>query len=83
VPPRHGGLLQIASTALLTAVPLMHRMHSHCVCLRRASTLTPKVNQLLFEKYPWLAIRMPAVITHRAAVSMEVMDDIARAARTS
>ena len=49
----------------------------------RASTLHPKYNQLLFERFNWLAVKMPAVITHRAAISTEVLDVIARAGRTS
>ena len=49
----------------------------------RASTLHPKFNHLLFQKFNWLAVKMPAVVTHRAAISTEVLDVIARAGRTS
>ena len=47
------------------------------------TTLNPKLNLLLFERFSWLAVKLPAVVSHRAAVSMEVMDDIVRAARTA
>jgi hypothetical protein len=49
----------------------------------RSSTLDPRVNKLWFQRYPGLAVQIKAVITHRAAVSTELMMMIARAARTS
>ena len=49
----------------------------------RASTVHPKFTQLLFEKFNWLAVKMPAVVTHRAAISTEVLEVIARSARTA
>ena len=49
----------------------------------RASTLHPKFNQLLFERFNWLAVKMPAVVTHRTAISTEVLELIVRGARTA
>ena len=49
----------------------------------RSSTLDPRINKLWFERYPGLAVQIKAVITHRAAVSTELMMIIARTARTS
>ena len=49
----------------------------------RFSTLTPKVNELLWERFPWLAVKLPAYVTHRTAISIEVIDEITRAARTA
>ena len=49
----------------------------------RSSTLDPTVNKLLFERYPHVAIKMPAVLSHRKAVSPQLMMMVARAARTS
>ena len=49
----------------------------------RASTLHPKFNQLLFERFNWLAVKMPAVVTHRTAISTEVLELIMRGARTA
>ena len=46
-----------------------------------ASTLHPKINTMYFERHPWLAMKLPAIITHRAAVTIEVMDEIVRSAR--
>lgn len=48
----------------------------------RGSTLDAKVNKLWFERYPGLAIRIPAVLTKRKGVSNELMMMLARAART-
>ena len=48
----------------------------------RGSTLDAKVNKLWFERYPGLAIRIPAVLTNRKGVSNELMMLLARAART-
>jgi len=46
------------------------------LCLQAAtyrfSTLDPRVNKFFFERHPWLAIKMPALVTHRAAVQFEV-----------
>ena len=55
-----------------------------CVALRYySSTLDPRINKLWFEVYPGLAVQIKAVITHRAAVSTELMMMIARTARTA
>ena len=48
----------------------------------RSSTLDARVNKFLFERYPGLAVAMPAVLSHRKAVSTELMAMVARAART-
>ena len=48
------------------------------LCLQAAtyrfSTLDPRVNKFFFERHPWLAIKMPALVTHRAALQFEVRD---------
>ena len=48
-----------------------------------SSTLHPKFNKLLFERFNWLAVKMPAVVTHRTAISKEVHELIVRTARTA
>ena len=47
-----------------------------------SNTLDARVNKFLFERYPGLAVAMPAVLSHRKGVSTELMAIVARAART-
>ena len=48
----------------------------------RMSTLDPTINKLILERHPGLAMLMPAVLSHRKAVSPEMMMLVSRAART-
>ena len=52
-------------------------------CKYTSSTLNPHVNKHVFERYPGIGVAMPAIVTHKAALSTEVMMLISRAARTS
>ena len=52
-------------------------------CKYYSSTLSPVVNKYIFERYPGIGAAFPAILTHKAAISMEAMMMITRAARTS
>jgi hypothetical protein len=47
------------------------------------STINPMVTKYYMERYPWVAMEMPAVVTHRAALSTEVLYMLQRSARTA
>ena len=48
-----------------------------------STTLNPMVNKFVFERYPGIAVAFPAILTHRAGISMEALMMISRAARTA
>ena len=52
-------------------------------CTYYSSTLNPVVNKHIFERYPGIGADFPAILSHKAAISMEAMMVITRAARTS
>ena len=52
-------------------------------CKYSSSTLNPVVNKHVFERYPGIGVAFPAIVTHKAAISIEAMMVISRAARTS
>ena len=45
-------------------------------------TYDPRVIGFYFEKMPWVALKLPAVVTHRGAVSVEVLQLLTRGAST-
>ena len=52
-------------------------------CTYYSSTLNPVVNKHVFERYPGIGAAFPAILTRKAAISMEAMMVITRAARTA
>ena len=52
-------------------------------CKYTSSTLNATVNRHVFERYPGIGAAFPAILTHKAAISMEAMMVISRAARTA
>ena len=48
-----------------------------------SSTLNAHVNAFVFEHHPGIAVAFPAILTHKAAISIEALMVITRAARTA
>ena len=48
-----------------------------------STTLNPLINKYVFERYPGIATALPAVLTHKAGISIEALMVISRAARTA
>ena len=48
-----------------------------------STTLNPRVNKFVFERYPGIAVAFPAILTHHAGISIEALMLISRAARTA
>ena len=44
-------------------------------------TYDPRVTAFFYERHPWLAVKLPAFVTHRAAVSTEVLFLLTRGVR--